>query len=49
MASETDAATEGGDVRALNVAMIGAYIEDNVDYFHVILPDAQPSYGNRGR
>ena len=49
VASETDVAAVGNGIRKLNEAMIGAYIDDNVDYFHVILPNARLSYRNEAR
>ena len=49
VASETDATTKDNGIRALNTAMMNAYIDDNVDYFHVVLPEARYSNGNKIR
>ena len=39
----------GGLVRTLNTVMMNAYLNDNVDYFHVILDSARPRYTSQVR
>ena len=46
---DTDAAQRGGVIRALNELMMMAYLNDNVDYFHVVLSDALPSHSSPAR